>query len=626
MKLKLLPLHLVLLAVFFGFRPISLSAQILFDNGPIFNSVGTGAGGANESVLYNSTQGMGTIGFGHQASSNNRVADDLIIPDCKWRVDSIVFFAYQTGSTTTSTMTSVNLQIWDSIPAAVGSSVVYGDTTTNRMVASRWSGVYRLTETTIGNTTRPIMRNVCATPGLLLDGGTYWLDWQSAGTLASGPWAPPRTPANVVITGNARQRVTGVWANALDGGTGTPAQGFPYIIYGQVISVQADAGADVGFCVNGVSPFIGGAPSGSGGLGTMLYHWSPATLVSDSADANPVAFPTTTTSFVLTVTDSISGCSDLDTILVSVGLVSNSFLPSDTVVCVGDSITIDAGGGTSYSWSNGSTAQSVFVSSGSYSVSVLDSVGCTSVDTIEILSSPLVDLVGDTFFCPGDSANLSTSLSGVAGGNFLWSNGDTLPATSVNVAGNYLVTYTSPEGCISLDSLQVTASPNPVAAFNFLVSGNGLDYSFTDFSSGGTLTYAWDFGDGTTSTSQNPTHSYLQSGNYSVVLIVTNLCGSDTVIQNISVVGTNGALESSGFVVKPNPATSAFAIQPDLTFSGEINCELMDLQGKMVHQFSVGAASAANQIMVDASPFARGTYFLRIRQNERVEMLKVVLE
>ncbi|MGL5890181.1 MAG: hypothetical protein ACRC3B_09865, partial [Bacteroidia bacterium] len=38
-------------------------AQVLYDNGPYYNSAGTGANGANESVLYTTTFAMGTIGF-----------------------------------------------------------------------------------------------------------------------------------------------------------------------------------------------------------------------------------------------------------------------------------------------------------------------------------------------------------------------------------------------------------------------------------------------------------------------------------------------------------------------------------------------------------------------------------
>lgn len=223
--------YLILPACFFLFSAVLLPAQVLFDNGPVANSTGTGFGGSDESVLLTTTFGMGTIGFGHQLTFNNRVADDFTVVD-SWQIDSIVFFAYQTGSTTTSTMTEVNFMIWDGIPDAMGSSIVYGDTTTNQLSTTRFSNVYRVTETTIGNDTRPIMRNVCHTPGLNLTDGTYWIDWQTGGSLASGPWAPSRVPTGQSITGNARQAIAGAWSNAIDGGTGAPPQGFPFIIYG----------------------------------------------------------------------------------------------------------------------------------------------------------------------------------------------------------------------------------------------------------------------------------------------------------------------------------------------------------------------------------------------------------
>lgn len=43
--------------------------QVIYDNGPIFNSIGTGSGGANKSVLLTTTFGMGTIGFSHQSTA-----------------------------------------------------------------------------------------------------------------------------------------------------------------------------------------------------------------------------------------------------------------------------------------------------------------------------------------------------------------------------------------------------------------------------------------------------------------------------------------------------------------------------------------------------------------------------
>ncbi|GAB4578791.1 MAG: hypothetical protein Fur0022_15280 [Anaerolineales bacterium] len=211
---------------------------VLYDNGPLVTHPGAGAGGADESRLQSTSLGMTTLGFGHQVSANNRVADDFTITDPGgWDIDNIIFYAYQTGSTTASTITEVNVQIWDGPPNA-GGTVIWGDTSTNVMTDTVWTNIYRVTETTIGNTQRPIMANTVAVGGLHLDPGTYWIDWQSNGSLASGPWAPPVTILGQTTTGNGLQSIAGVWGAALDGGTSTP-QGFPFTVLGTVSPLTA---------------------------------------------------------------------------------------------------------------------------------------------------------------------------------------------------------------------------------------------------------------------------------------------------------------------------------------------------------------------------------------------------
>ena len=69
---------------------------------------GCGAGGADESALQTGL-GMNTLGFGHQVSAGNRIADDFdVIDSGGWDVQMITFFAYQTGSGPPSTITAVN--------------------------------------------------------------------------------------------------------------------------------------------------------------------------------------------------------------------------------------------------------------------------------------------------------------------------------------------------------------------------------------------------------------------------------------------------------------------------------------------------------------------------------------
>ncbi len=207
---------------------------VLYDNGPYFNSPGGGPGGADASILQTSL-GLNVLGFAHQQSSNFRVADDFVIPAGQtWTINEAVFYAYQTGSTTTSTITGVNVRIWNGQPG-VG-TVVFGDTSTNRMSATTWSNCYRYSDTSPG-TTRPLMRQT-VTIGVTLGEGHYWIDWQSSGSLASGPWVPPITITGQATTGDALQYASGVWAPIIDNGTAQTPQGLPFVLDGTMGTMQ----------------------------------------------------------------------------------------------------------------------------------------------------------------------------------------------------------------------------------------------------------------------------------------------------------------------------------------------------------------------------------------------------
>jgi hypothetical protein len=86
------------------------------------------------------------------------------------------------------------------------------------------------------------MRNKCATSGLALAAGTYWVEWAAGGSLSSGPWCVPVTLIGVTATGDALQRVPGeVWNNLTDGGSTDPLGG-TFIVYGGLgIGIQENA-------------------------------------------------------------------------------------------------------------------------------------------------------------------------------------------------------------------------------------------------------------------------------------------------------------------------------------------------------------------------------------------------
>ncbi|MDW5549990.1 PKD domain-containing protein, partial [Methanosarcina sp.] len=125
------------------------------------------------------------------------------------------------------------------------------------------------------------------------------------------------------------------------------------------------------------------------------------------------------------------------------------------------------------------------------------------------------------------------------------------PVHTYSVAGTYTVKLTSINTAGSntktkWNYVKVSeASQIPVASFSSNAnSGNApLSVTFTDTSTGSPTSWKWDFGDGTYSTVQNPTHIYSTAGKYTVTLTASNTAGSNTVAKSnyITVTGTSQA-------------------------------------------------------------------------------------
>jgi PKD repeat protein len=83
----------------------------------------------------------------------------------------------------------------------------------------------------------------------------------------------------------------------------------------------------------------------------------------------------------------------------------------------------------------------------------------------------------------------------------------------------------------------VIGSKKPTASFTTNVTDGivPLNVQFTDKSTQTPISWAWNFGDGTTSTEQNPTHIYQQAGNYTITLTVSNAYANDETTGNITV-------------------------------------------------------------------------------------------
>jgi subtilisin family serine protease len=210
--------------------PFGAPELLLWDNGPLVSHPGAGPGGTDHSVLQNNTLGMTSFGFG--AAATQRFAEDFTVTDPDgWRLERMRVYAYQTNSTS-SPFVGATLRIWDGPPNAPGSTVVFGDTTTNRFLATGFSGSYRVSETTVNTARANWFVDIAV--GTVLPAGAYWVDWSLTASPAGG-FAAPITIPGQATTGNALHFTSGAWTALLMGGTNTP-QGMPFLLYGNSAS------------------------------------------------------------------------------------------------------------------------------------------------------------------------------------------------------------------------------------------------------------------------------------------------------------------------------------------------------------------------------------------------------
>ncbi len=191
----------------------------------------------------------------------------------------------------------------------------------------------------------------------------------------------------------------------------------------------------------------------------------------------------------------------------------------DIVDCQGVSITLDAGSNNGqYLWSDGSTSQTLTVTtSGDYAVTVTEN-GCSISDTINVTIEDFVNLGNDTLVCEGESLTLNTLLGGL---NYTWSDNSTNPSLTVATPGTYSVTVTNGTGCVDIDSIVIGNHPTvDLGSDEAFVCENTIFTITPNITQG---TYVWQ--DGSTNSTYNPT----SDGMYSVTVTDINGCiSSDT--------------------------------------------------------------------------------------------------
>ncbi|MCB0846575.1 MAG: PKD domain-containing protein, partial [Bacteroidetes bacterium] len=205
---------------------------------------------------------------------------------------------------------------------------------------------------------------------------------------------------------------------------------------------------------------------------------------------------------------------------------------------------------------------------------------------------------------------------------------DPNPTHTYAAAGTYTVCQITYNVCANdtvCEEIVITCT-EPTAAFAANVF-NGLDVTFAD-SSANADSVLYDFGDGTTSSEADPTHTYPASGIYTVCQIAYNLCTPDTTCIEISVIAT-GIDDIPGLNtlnVYPNPNNGVFQIEVGVDARSEMNVEVMTIRGKKVFAKDYGTINGTIQEGIDLQHISKGVYFIRFTLDGNSVTRKLVID
>ena len=251
------------------------------------------------------------------------------------------------------------------------------------------------------------------------------------------------------------------------------------------------------------------------------------------------------------------------------------------------------------------------------------------------------DAILPTVTCPDDTTITGSAGPSGCGATYSWPTPNptdncgissltpTVPSGSYFNPGLTTVIYTATDiaGNTAQCSFNVMVNPPaPVtASYTYIQTGN-LSYSFMNNSSPSATSLTWDFGDGNSSTMANPTHVYATGGTYTVCLIASDGCSSDTTCLALVSVGRAEPATGPEISLYPNPNGGEFYLDLNHGISEELDLEIMDVTGRLVWSEEGRSFVAGERVAVSAHPLATGTYTLQVSGEGWKKVLRLVVE
>jgi len=308
-------------------------------------------------------------------------------------------------------------------------------------------------------------------------------------------WSNGDTTQTIIITAAGTFTVVVTYSDGCSDYTG------PTVVVINPLPI-ANAGPDKSIC-SGDSTTIG-----TSAMAGLTYSWTPAMGLSYDTIAQPNASPSVTTTYVLTVTDTIKGCQNTDTVIVTEKSAPIANAGSLKVICKGDSTRIGAPSvpGTTYTWlpatglSSGTESQpnASPATTTTYTLTAGNSICSSTDDTVTVMVNPLplANAGVNKSICKGDSTTIGTPV--MAGLTYNWApatglNSDTLaqPQATPTISTTYTLTVINNiTTCSNTDKVTVTVkklpainisgkSPITIGTKDTLTATGGVSYVWT---------------------------------------------------------------------------------------------------------------------------------------------------
>jgi hypothetical protein len=324
------------------------------------------------------------------------------------------------------------------------------------------------------------------------------------------------------------------------------------------------------------------------------------------------------------ITTDANGCSLSQSITLSEPAnahTANIIPPALNTICAGDSVILSAAAANSYLWSDGSTTQSVAITStGFYSVTTTDINGCaasSSAVPVSVRNPAKVSITpaGIVQICQGDSVVLASSPAP----SYLWSEGSTTNTITVFNSGTYTVTVQDTSICPGTASVQVSllpAAPVPQITQN----GNVLTSSTA-------ASYQWNINGSPINGATDQSYTITASGNYSVTVEDINGCRSTSAPLQVVFTGIQSIAAGFNIEASPNPFAHQLNIAYSLPMDDVVEIQVVSiLSQQVIAQFKGNKTSGRHLFSPDLthSNAAAGMYLIRFKAGKISKTIRVV--